>query len=67
LKYLSFGADGRYQLSLRVEFYNLFNRHTYAILGCSGSQTNVGDSNFAVVTGINSSPRTGQFGARFTF
>jgi hypothetical protein len=67
LKYLSFGADGRYQLSLRVEFYNLFNRHTYAILGCSGSQTNVGDSNFAAVTGINSSPRTGQFGARFTF
>jgi len=67
LKYFSMGADGRYQLSLRVEFYNLFNRHTYSILGCGGGQTNVGDSNFAAVTGVNSSPRTGQFGVRFTF
>ena len=67
LKYFSMGADGRYQLSLRVEFYNLFNRHTYAINGCGGGQTNVGDSNFAAVTGVNSSPRTGQFGVRFTF
>jgi len=67
LKYLSFGADGKYQLSMRVEFYNLFNRHTYSILGCGGSSTNVGDANFAAVTGVNSSPRTGQFGLRFTF
>lgn len=72
LKYLSFGADGRYQLSLRVEFYNLFNRHTYSILGCGGVQTHVGypnatDANFGDVTGVNSAPRTGQFGARFTF
>lgn len=67
LKYFSMGADGRYQLSLRVEFYNLFNRHTYSILGCAGTHTNVGDSNFAAVTGVNSSPRTGQFGARLTF
>jgi len=68
LKYLSFGADGRYQLSMRVEFYNLFNRHYYSILGCGGTPpTNVGDANFAAVTGVNSSPRTGQFGVRFTF
>jgi Carboxypeptidase regulatory-like domain len=67
LKYLSFGAEGKYQLSMRVEFYNLFNRHTYSILGCAGTQTNIGDSNFAAVTGVNSSPRTGQFGIRFTF
>lgn len=67
LKYLSMGPDGRYQLSMRVEFYNLFNRHTYSILGCGGAQTNVGDKNFAAVTGVNSSPRTGQFGVRFTF
>jgi hypothetical protein len=67
LKYLYFGADGKYQLSMRVEFYNLFNRHTYSILGCGGTQTNVGDTNFAAVTGVNSSPRTGQFGLRFTF
>ena len=73
LKYLSFGEGGKYQLSMRVEFYNLFNRHTYSILGCGGSQTNVAnpdtqsDANFAAVTGVNSSPRTGQFGIRFTF
>ena len=67
LKYFTMGADGRYQLSLRVEFYNLFNRHYYAINGCGGTQTNVGDSNFAAVTGVNSTQRTGQFGVRFTF
>jgi hypothetical protein len=67
LKYFSFGPEGRYQLSMRVEFYNLFNRHYYSILGCGGTQTNVGDANFAAVTGVNSSPRTGQFGLRFTF
>lgn len=67
LKRLSFGSEGRYQLSMRVEFYNLFNRHYYSILGCGGTQTKVGDANFAAVTGVNSSPRTGQFGLRFTF
>jgi Carboxypeptidase regulatory-like domain/TonB dependent receptor len=66
LKYLSFGADGRYQLSMRVEFYNLFNRHSYTINGCGyGSQVDAG--NFAQVIGVNDSPRTGQFGVRFTF
>lgn len=67
LKYFSMGQDGRYQLSLRVEFYNLFNRHTYSILGCGGTGTTIGDANFAQVTGVNSSPRTGQFAVRFTF
>ena len=67
LKYFSMGADGRYKLSLRVEFYNLLNRHSYSILGCGGTGTNIGDTNFAQVTGVNSSPRTGQFGVRFTF
>jgi hypothetical protein len=67
LKYFSMGSEGRYQLSLRVEFYNLFNRHYYNILGCGGSQTKLGDSNFAAVTGVNSTQRTGQFGLRFTF
>jgi hypothetical protein len=67
MKYFKMGSDGQYQLSMRVEFYNLFNRHYYAINGCGGSQTNIGDSNFAAVTGVNSTQRTGQFGARFTF
>jgi Carboxypeptidase regulatory-like domain len=66
LKYLSFGADGRYQLSMRVEFYNLLNRHTYIINGC-GYSTQVGAGNFAQVIGVNDNPRTGQFGVRFTF
>lgn len=67
LKYFKMGSDGQYQLSMRVEFYNLFNRHYFAINGCSGSTTNVGDANFAAVTGVNSTQRTGQFGLRFTF
>jgi Carboxypeptidase regulatory-like domain/TonB dependent receptor len=67
LKYFTMGSDGQYQLSVRVEFYNLFNRHYYAINGCGGTTTNIGDSNFAAVTGVNSTQRTGQFGLRFTF
>jgi hypothetical protein len=67
LKYLSFGADGRYQLSMRVEFYNLFNRHTYDILGCGGQGTTVGANNFGQVIGVNDNPRNGQFGVRLTF
>jgi hypothetical protein len=69
LKYFSMGAEGRYQLSLRVEFYNLLNRHQYAINGCSGTgpQNKVGASNFGQVTGIIENPRNGQFGVRFTF
>ena len=67
MKYFSMGTDGRYQLSMRVEFYNLFNRHYYNIQGCGGSQTNIGDANFAAVTGVNTTQRTGQFGLRFTF
>jgi len=30
LKNTSFGHEGRYKLQFRVEFYNLFNRHTFA-------------------------------------
>jgi hypothetical protein len=69
LKYFTMGADGRYQLSLRGEFYNLFNRHEYAINGCSGTgpQNKVGASNFGQVTGIIENPRAGQFAVRFTF
>jgi hypothetical protein len=67
LKYFAMGPDGRYHLSMRVEFYNLFNRHSYGILGCGGVGTNVGDGNFAAVTGVSDNPRTGQFGLRFTF
>jgi len=66
LKSLGF-AEGKYQLQMRVEFYNLLNRHYYDINGCGGRQTNVGDTNFAAVLGVNSKPRNGQFGIRFSF
>jgi hypothetical protein len=71
MKYFSMGPDGRYQLSLRAEFYDLFNRHYYNINGCGGTSTTVGqpgtfEKNFAAVTGV-SGHRTGQLGFRFTF
>jgi len=72
VKGFTMGPDGRYQLSLRVEFYNLFNRHFYNISGCGGGSTSVGppgsfEKTFGQITGITSDHRTGQFGARFTF
>jgi hypothetical protein len=67
LKYFSMGPDGRYQLSLRVEFYNLFNRHQYIIEGCGGIKTQLGSSTFTQVDGVNDNHRTGQFGVRLTF
>lgn len=62
LKYFRFGADGKYSLSVRVEFYNLFNRVVFG-----NPNTSVGSAQFGYVTGLNSGyePRQGQFGARF--
>jgi hypothetical protein len=60
LKYFSMGSDGRYKLSLRVEFYNLFNRHSF-----SNPFTDPTSAQFGYVTGVTGSPRQGQFGARF--
>jgi len=60
LKYMSFGADGKYKLQFRVEFYNIFNRHGFA-----DPDTNLQSKTFGYVTGVNSTPRNGQFGARF--
>jgi hypothetical protein len=63
LKYLYFGAEHRYALSLRVEFYNVFNRHTFA-----NPDSNIADgARFGKVLGLAGAPRTGQFGLRFTF
>ena len=73
VKGFSMGAEGRYQLSLRVEFYNLFNRHYYEIYGCGGNYPSIVgppgtfERNFAAVTGVSSDHRTGQLGLRFTF
>jgi len=62
LKYFSFGNEGRYKLSVRFEFYNIFNRH-----GFQDPITTTNDARFGYVPGISGSPRSGQFGARFTW
>ena len=67
LKNFAMGSEGRYRLQFRAEFYNLFNRHTYAINGCAGVGTTLGTPTFAQVTGVNSNPRMGQFALRFEF
>jgi hypothetical protein len=63
-KSLTAGTDGRYNLTFRLEFFNVFNRHTLA-----GPDTNMSDSTFGEIVSYGSSPagRVGQFGARFTF
>ena len=60
MKNTAFGAEGRYRLQLRVEFYNIFNRHTF-----SDPVTNLSSPQLGYVLGVNSLPRQGQFGARF--
>jgi hypothetical protein len=65
-KALTFGHDGRYKLSLRAQFFNVFNRHSRG-----GVNTTIGDANFGKVTrytlGGSPGARQGQLGARFTF
>ena len=63
-KSLTAGTDGKYNLTFRLEFFNVFNRHS---LG--GPDTNMSDATFGEIVSYGSSPagRAGQFGARFTF
>jgi hypothetical protein len=63
-KSLAAGQDRRYNLTLRMEFFNVFNRHE---LG--GPDTNMADSTFGQIISQGTSPggRVGQFGARLTF
>jgi len=67
LKYFPFGAEDRYRLSFRAEFYNVFNRHTYNIEGCGGNTASIGADNFGQILGVADNPRTGQFAIRFEF
>jgi hypothetical protein len=67
LKYFPMGHEGQYRLSFRAEFYNVFNRHFYDIQGCGGSRSTIGAANFGLINGVNSNPRTGQFGFHFEF
>jgi hypothetical protein len=63
IKYFSMGANERFKLQLRLEFYNIFNRH---YLG--DPVFNPSSNQFGYVTGAtNDPPRQGQFGARFTW
>ena len=59
-------ANERYQLSLRFQMFNVFNRHTFA-----GPNTQIGSTDFGKLMpyDLNGTPgpRVGQFGARFTF
>lgn len=63
-KSLAVGPDGKYAMSLRLEFFNVFNRDALA-----GPNTNYGDpQNFGLVSGYGGvGGRVGQFGARFAF
>jgi len=60
LKNTYFGAEGRFLLQLRVEFYNIFNRHSF-----SNPNTTLNSPDFGYVTSVSSTPRNGQFGVRF--
>jgi hypothetical protein len=72
-----FGHEGRYNLEVRGEFTNIFNRHFYPAPS-STSLTTVTASNAAglltsgygfvnTAAGAGATPRTGQLVARFRF
>jgi hypothetical protein len=60
LKYFSFGDDNQYKLSIRLEMYNIFNRH-----GFGEPDTNMSSPTFGYVTGVSGNPRQGLLGVRF--
>ena len=61
------GPDGKYNLSVRLDFYNLFNRHYYNIQGCGGSRAAIDAGNFGEILGVQDNPRSGQFAIRLDF
>jgi hypothetical protein len=63
-KSLLFGSDNRpFDLTLRLEFFNVFNRDTLA-----GPDTNMADGTFGQIINYGGvGGRRGQFGARLTF
>jgi hypothetical protein len=60
VKNFGFGSEGRYRLTLRGEFFNIFNRHHWN--NPNAWATNA--TNFGAVTGVYGN-RSGQIGARF--
>jgi hypothetical protein len=62
-KSVAIGPEGRYALTLRLEFFNVFNRAALA-----GPDTNMPDGTFVqIINYARVGGRVGQFGARFTF
>ena len=61
-KRFGMGRDGRYTVSLRGEFFNVFNRHYYG-----NPNLNIGGPYFGQVTSVVGNPRRGQVSARFSW
>lgn len=61
------GPEGRVNLSVRLDFYNLLNRHYYDIQGCGGTSASIGSSTFGEILGVGDNPRQGQFAIRLDF
>lgn len=62
-KSMSIGSEQQYNLSFRLEFFNVFNRNSLA-----GPDTNMSDSTFGqIINYSGQGGRIGQFGGRFTF
>ena len=65
------GPEGKYGISFRADFYNLFNRHYYEIVGCGSSPDHqrapINSPIFGEIEGVQDSPRQGQFAIRLDF
>ncbi len=62
MKQVSVGPEGRYTLTLRAEFFNVFNRHYYG-----NPNLNFGGPYFGQVTNVVGNPRQGQVGVRMSW
>lgn len=67
LKHFSMGSEGQYNLHFRVEYCNLFNRHTYNINGCCANQSQSGAGNSAKSLVLTTTQGQGNFAVRCTF
>lgn len=61
IKAIQIGDSGRYRLSIRGDFFDIFNRRNY-----NGPDTGITSATFGKVTSAYGN-RTGQVGARFSF
>jgi len=57
-----FGPEGKFNIEFRAEFFNIFNRTTFA-----APNTTYGSTSFGVVSSDVGNPRLIQFGLRFSF